>query len=116
MNKKTLLIALMTILSGPTISAQDFHFQEVNLGDTETTFQLFAPSDAKSVKLRLYDDGMGGKPIRTIKMKLNNGVWTATVKQRREAMKGKFYTFSKLFFLFLDIKFFNINLFPFLFF
>ncbi len=94
MNKKTLLIALMTILSGPTISAQDFHFQEVTLGDTETTFQLFAPSDAKSVKLRLYDDGMGGKPIRTIKMKLNNGVWTATVKQRREAMKGKFYTFD----------------------
>ncbi len=94
MNKKTLLIALMTILSGPTISAQDFHFQEVTLGDTETTFQLFAPSDAKSVKLRLYDDGMGGKPIRTIKMKLNNGVWTAIVKQRREAMKGKFYTFD----------------------
>ena len=94
MNKKTLLIALMTILSGPTISAQDFHFQEVTLGDTETTFQLFAPSNAKSVKLRLYDDGMGGKPIRTIKMKLNNGVWTAIVKQRREAMKGKFYTFD----------------------
>ena len=66
----------------------------MTLGDTETTFQLFAPSDAKSVKLRLYDDGMGGKPIRTIKMKLNNGVWTATVKQRREAMKGKFYTFD----------------------
>ena len=55
---------------------------------------MFAPSDAKSVKLRLYDDGMGGKPIRTIKMKLNNGVWTAIVKQRREAMKGKFYTFD----------------------
>ena len=94
MNKKTLLIALMTILSGPTISAQDFHFQEVTLGEAETTFQLFAPTDAKSVKLRLYDNGMGGKPIRTIKMKLSDGVWKATVKQRREAMKGKFYTFD----------------------
>jgi len=94
MNKKTLLIALMLIISIPTISAQDFRFQEVTLGETETTFQLFAPTDAKSVKLRLYKEGMGGKPIRTIKMKLNDGIWKATVKQPREAMKGKFYTFD----------------------
>ena len=94
MNKKTLLIALMTILSIPTIYAQDFHFQEVTLGETETTFQLFAPTDAKGVKIRLYDRGIDGKPIRTIKMKLINGIWTATVKQPKEAMKGKFYTFD----------------------
>ena len=94
MNKKILLIALMTILFIPTMSAQDFHFQEVNIGEAATTFQLFAPTDAKSVKLRLYDSGMGGKPIRTIKMKLINGIWTATVKQRKEKIEGKFYTFD----------------------
>ena len=94
MNKKIILIALMTILSIPTMTAQDFHFQEVTLGETGTTFQLFAPTDAKSVKLRLYDQGIGGKPIRTIKMKLINGIWTTTVKQRKEKMEGKFYTFD----------------------
>lgn len=57
-----------------------------------TRFQLFAPDNAKQVTLRIYDDGQGGKPVKTVKMKR-----TATETYSAELkgdLKGKFYTFD----------------------
>ena len=86
--------------------AQVFDFNEVDCGPEATTFQLFAPATAKRVVVRIYKDGIGGKPIKTVKMRreetgdrsqesgdrsLESGVWQATVKGN---LLGKFYTFD----------------------
>ena len=71
--------------------AQSFDFNEVDCGPEATTFQLFAPATAKRVVVRIYNDGIGGKPIKTVKMKMEEGVWQATVKGN---LLGKFYTFD----------------------
>lgn len=72
--------------------AQDFKFDEVNYTPQETTFKLFAPTDAKKVCLRLYKDGQTKKAQKTVKMvRTDNELWTATVKGD---LKGCFYTFD----------------------
>ena len=46
------------------------------------------------MKLRIYNDGLGGKPVKTVKMKRTQAggtLWQATVKGD---LKGKFYTFD----------------------
>ena len=46
----------------------------------------------RSVYIRIYNDGIGGKAIKTVRMKKNGeNRWTATVKGN---LKGKFYTFD----------------------
>ena len=89
---------LLTVLTALFISyssyAQDFDFQECVVTPQQTTFRLFAPSDAKKVKVRLYAQGEGGKPFKTLKMKYVNGIWTATVKNKKGIPYGTFYTFS----------------------
>ena len=60
-----------------------------------TDFCFYANPDAKSVVLRLYDEGLGGKPVKTVKLqqdKQQPGYWKATVKG---ALKGKFYTIDQ---------------------
>ena len=60
-----------------------------------TDFCFFANPDAKSVVLRLYDEGLGGKPVKTVKLqqdKQQPGYWKATVKGD---LKGKFYTIDQ---------------------
>ena len=52
----------MTVLA----TAQDFCFDEMTYSPEETTFKLFAPANAKNVKVRIYQEGMGGKPVRTV--------------------------------------------------
>ena len=71
--------------------AQGFNFNEVDCGPEATTFQLFAPTTAKRVVVRIYNDGIGGRPVKTVKMKLAGDVWQATVKGN---LLGKFYTFD----------------------
>ena len=59
-----------------------------------TKFTVFAPANARQVVLRLYKSGLGGKAIKTIKMKRDLSKpshWTAYVKGDQ---KGKFYTFE----------------------
>ncbi len=89
---------LLTVLTALFISyssyAQDFDFQECVVTPQQTTFRLFAPADAKKVKVRLYAQGEGGKPFKTLKMKYVNGIWTATVKNKKGIPYGTFYTFS----------------------
>ena len=73
--------------------AQGFDFNEVDCDPEATTFQLFAPATAKRVVVRIYNDGMGGKPIKTVKMKRTEQaeMWQAEIKGN---LLGKFYTFD----------------------
>ena len=58
----------------------------------ESTFSVETNEDAQQVTLRIYDDGIGGKPTKTVKMtKAKGTLWNATVKGD---LKGKFYTFD----------------------
>lgn len=70
-----------------------FNFTEMTYSPSQTTFQLFAPWSAKGVKVRIYKDGQGGKPLKTVAMKRTEtvDVWTATVKGD---LMGRFYTFD----------------------
>ena len=87
-----LLTVLITYhLSLITSLAQNFKFNEVTYTPKQTTFQLFAPADAKKVVVRIYKDGQGGKALKTIKMTQKDGIWTATVAGD---LMNKFYTFD----------------------
>ncbi len=75
------------LLADPAIA-----FKEVSYSPEATQFALFAPNDAKRVTLRIYQNGIGGKAVKTIKMKRTaNEKWTASVKGD---LMGKFYTFD----------------------
>ncbi|MBR6981432.1 MAG: type I pullulanase [Prevotella sp.] len=93
---KRFLAVLATVMLMQTIQAQQFDFNECNVELYKTTFRLLAPPDAKEVKLRLYTQGVGGKPIKTIKMTCENGIWTAVVPMVKAWMVGKYYTFDVL--------------------
>ena len=84
-----ILLAMTTVVT----QAQVFDFNEVDCGPEATTFQLFAPATAKRVVVRIYKDGQGGKPIKTVKMKLTEqkDIWKAEVKGN---LLGRFYTFD----------------------
>ena len=89
MRKLVLFLLLMTMTTLAT--AQDFRFDEMTYSPEKTTFKLFAPADAKNVKVRIYQEGLGGKTLKTIKMQYVDGLWTATVKGD---LLGRFYTFD----------------------
>jgi pullulanase len=93
---KRFLAVLATLMLMQTIQAQQFDFNECDVELFKTTFRLLAQPDAKEVKLRLYTQGVGGKPIKTIKMTCENGIWTTTVPMVKAWMVGKFYTFDVL--------------------
>ena len=67
-------------------------FQEVNYSPEKTVFTLFAPNDAKKVVVRIYQEGLGGKALKTVKMQRTaKDQWQTTVKGD---LMGKFYTFD----------------------
>ena len=75
-----------------TTQAQDFSFDEVSYTPEATTFKLFAPGDAKKVRLRLYQKGLEGKARKTLNLtKVGDDLWSVTVKGD---LMGKFYTFD----------------------
>ncbi len=79
----------MLMLTG---TAQAQTMEELKYSQQESTFTIFAPSTAKSVKLRLYKEGQGGKAYKTVKMlPAGEDRWQATVKGD---LKGRFYTFD----------------------
>ena len=83
------VVSLM--LAGGTMSAQQT-FNELTYTKDVSSFRLNAPSKAKSVKVHIYEDGVGSKPTKTIKMKrTGNDLWTVDIKGD---LKGKFYTFQ----------------------
>lgn len=78
---------IMGVLSLPT-SAQGI-FNEMSFSADKTVFRLNSPY---KTTLRIYKDGEGGKPMKTVKMKSNgDGVWEAVVKGN---LNGLFYTFD----------------------
>ena len=93
--KKLILAGFFSLLLPKTTMAQtpDFDFNEMEYTPHQTTFQLFAPSKAKGVKVRIYKEGTGGKALKTVAMKRTEqpDVWTAIVKGD---LMGKFYTFD----------------------
>jgi len=88
--KKLIFAGLLSMLLPKQVVAQTF--KEVSYAPQETKFQLFAPNDAKKVTVRIYKDGLGGKAIKSMKMRrTGNECWTATIKGD---LMGKFYTFD----------------------
>ncbi len=86
-NLVTIIMALLVPL---TINART----GVNYSPGASAFSVETNNDAQQVKLRIYNDGLGGKPVRTVKMKRTQAggtLWQATVKGD---LKGKFYTFD----------------------
>ena len=66
----------------------------VNYTSGASAFTVETNNDAQQVKLRIYNDGMGGKPVKTVNMKrvkAGGTLWQATVKGD---LKGKFYTYD----------------------
>ena len=92
---KTLIFAGLLSLLFPRFAAaqtQTQTFQEVSYSPEKTVFTLFAPNDAKKVVVRIYQEGLGGKALKTIKMtRTANEQWQTTVKGD---LIGKFYTFD----------------------
>jgi pullulanase len=76
----------------PDTMAFDYYSQVI-ISPEGTSFSfLGCPPKGKKVLLRLYNDPLGGKPMKTVKMKASEkGGWMATVKGN---WKGKFYTFD----------------------
>lgn len=103
---KTISLSLMLSAIPQLLMAQDT-FGEMIYSKVKTLFKLNAPTTVnldgmtgattqidkkKQVKIYIYEDGQGGKAIKTIKMKASGeNRWEATVKGD---LKGKFYTFD----------------------
>ena len=103
---KTISLSLMLSAVPQLIMAQDT-FGEMIYSKVKTLFKLNAPTTVnldgmtgattqidkkKQVEIHIYEDGQGGKAIKTIKMKASGeNRWEATVKGD---LKGKFYTFD----------------------
>ena len=88
--KKFFLFGFLSFLFPKSSAAEPF--QEMTYTPEKTLFALFAPNDAKKVTLRIYEEGLGGKALKTVNMKRTaNEQWTATVKGD---LMGKFYTFD----------------------
>ena len=88
--KALIFAGLLSLLFPKKVAAQAF--QEVSYSPEKTQFAFFAPNDAKKVVVRIYEAGLGGKAVKTVKMSRKaNEQWTATVKGD---LMGKFYTFD----------------------
>lgn len=103
---KTISLSIMLSAIPQLLMAQDT-FGEMIYSKVKTLFKLNAPTTVnldgmtgattqidkkKQVEIHIYEDGQGGKAIKTIKMKASGeNRWEATVKGD---LKGKFYTFD----------------------
>lgn len=88
--QKAILTGLMAAMLPAAAGAQTFN--EADYTPEQTTFRLFAPDNAKTVKLRIYKAGHKGRPERTVTMERTAAdTWTATVTGN---LMGRFYTFD----------------------
>ena len=91
MNKKIKITLVSMVLGTGTISAQTT-FDELTYTKEVSSFKLNAPSKAKSVKVNIYNKGVGGEVLKTVKMKRTGAdQWTADIPGD---LKGLFYTFQ----------------------
>ena len=91
MKRFTLLVTIIMALLVPQIlNART----GVSYTPSASAFSVETNEDAQQVKLRIYNAGLGGKPVKTVNMKraqAGGTLWQATVKGD---LKGKFYTFD----------------------
>ena len=86
--KYYLAASIAALMLSQGAAAQE-KFDEVSYTPSATTFRLNAPS--KPV-LRLYDEGLGGKAYKKVKLtQSGDNTWSVVVKGD---LKGKFYTFD----------------------
>ena len=91
MTKKIKITLVSMVLGTGTISAQTT-FDELTYTKEVSSFKLNAPSKAKSVKVNIYNKGVGGEVLKTVKMKrTGTDQWTADIPGD---LKGLFYTFQ----------------------
>ena len=84
-------VRLLFFLLPCNMSAQTT-FDELTYTKEVSSFKLNAPSKAKSVKVNIYNKGVGGEVLKTVKMKRNGAdQWTADIPGD---LKGLFYTFQ----------------------
>ena len=88
MTKKTLL----ALLAFAIMNTSNAMAQEMTWSPTATRFSLWSPS-ADSVKVNIYAEGLGGKPIQTIMLRKETTAekWVGTLQGD---YKGRFYTFQ----------------------
>ena len=67
--KKLIFAGLLSLLFPRFAAAQTQTqtFQEVSYSPEKTVFTLFAPNDAKKVVVRIYQEGLGGKALKTLR-------------------------------------------------
>lgn len=113
MQLKTIVFSALAVIGmGHKAQAQNL-FDEMQYSAAQTVFYLNSPTSVPTanaavdgmtgasvqegaavprVILRIYDQGLGGKPVKTVRMKqAGENRWTAVVKGD---LKGKFYTFD----------------------
>ena len=84
-------VRLLFFLLPCNMSAQTT-FNELTYTKEVSSFKLNAPSKAKSVKVNIYNKGVGGEVLKTVKMKRNGtDQWTADIPGD---LKGLYYTFQ----------------------
>ena len=84
-------VRLLFFLLPCNMSAQTT-FNEMTYTKEVSSFKLNAPSKAKSVKVNIYNKGVGGEVLKTVKMKRTGAdQWTADIPGD---LKGLFYTFQ----------------------
>ena len=65
--------------------------EELTYTARKSTFSVWSP-DADSVMLHIYDQGLGGEKLKSVRMKRRQeGLWQAVVN---EDLQGRFYTFK----------------------
>lgn len=94
---------IMTLFAAGNIAAQPQavdpdtmtldYYSQANYTPKETYFSFLGfPQKGKRAILRIYSEPLGGRPLKTVKMKQEErGGWLATVKGD---CKGKYYTFD----------------------
>ena len=84
-------VRLLFFLLPCNMSAQTT-FNEMTYTKDVSSFKLNAPSKAKSVKVNIYNKGVGGEVLKTVKMKRTGAdQWTADIPGD---LKGLYYTFQ----------------------
>ena len=84
-------VRLLFFLLPCNMSAQTT-FNEMTYTKEVSSFKLNAPSKAKSVKVNIYNKGVGGEVLKTVRMKRNGAdQWTADIPGD---LKGLYYTFQ----------------------
>ena len=88
------LISLVTIIMALLLPQFLNARTGVDYTPRASAFSVETNQDAQQVKLRIYKEGKGGKPVKTVNMKREKPggtLWQATVKGD---LKGQFYTFD----------------------